>query len=51
MLLVANKGEVEMLELLLGAIASLGTAEAQNVLTSAGRERLKIIKNHIHGRN
>lgn len=44
MLLVANKGEVEMLELLLGAIASLGTAEAQNVLTSAGERAIKNYK-------
>lgn len=33
-----------MLELLLGAIASLGTAEAQNVLTSAGESAVKNFK-------
>lgn len=33
-----------MFELLLGAIASLGTAEAQNILTSAGENALKNYK-------
>lgn len=33
-----------MLELLLGAIASLGTAEAENVLISAGESAIKYYK-------
>lgn len=37
MLLFINKVVVEMLELLLDAIASLGIAGAQDVLTLAGR--------------
>ncbi|MDU1028769.1 MAG: hypothetical protein E7A50_04675 [Clostridiales bacterium] len=44
MLLVVNKGMVEMLELLLGAIASLGIAGAQDVLTSAGESAVKNLK-------
>ena len=44
MLLVVNKGVVGMLELLLDAIASLGIAGAQDVLTLAGESAVKKIK-------
>ena len=44
MLLVVNKGVVEMLELLLDAIVSLGIAGAQDVLTLAGESAVKKFK-------
>ena len=44
MLLFVNKGVVEMLDLLLDAIASLGIAGAQDVLTLAGESALKKFK-------
>lgn len=43
MLLFVNKGVVEMLDLLLDAIASLGIAGAQDVLTFGRGERIKKI--------
>lgn len=44
MLLVVNKGVVKMLELLLDAIASLGIAGVQDVLTLAGERTVKKFK-------
>ena len=44
MLLVVNKGVVEMLELLLDAIASLGIAGVQDVLILAGESAVKKFK-------